>query len=92
MLTTCWFSKKLKTKRIKPFKVLDDESEAPAKDDESLGESEGSDWKQKAENTKRTSDGKMFNAGIDDSIDYAAPVRIYRYRYGRFKNNICRNN
>ena len=59
--------KKLKSKRIFPFKVLDDESEAPPKDDESLEEIEGSDWKQIPENKKRTSDGKMLNLGVDDA-------------------------
>ena len=79
--------KKLKIKRINPFKVLDNEPEAPAKDDEILEEIKGSDWKQKPENKKRTSDGKIFNSGIDDD----APIRKSRCRYGRFKNNICRN-
>ena len=80
------------TKRIKPFKVLDDASEDTAKDDESLEEIERSYWKQKPEDKKRTSDGKMFNSGIDDSIDDdTAPIRNNRYIYVRFKNNICRN-
>ena len=83
--------KKLNAKRINPFKVLDDEPEAPAKDDESLEEIERSDWKQKLENKKRTSDGELFNSGIDDSVDDVEPIRKNRCRYGRFKNNICRN-
>ena len=60
--------KKLKIKRINPFKVLDDESEAPAKDDESLAEIKKSDWKQEPVNKKRTSDATIFGSGIDDSI------------------------
>ena len=66
--------KKLKTKRINPFKD-DDESEAPVKDDEFLEKIERSDSEQKPENKKRTSDGKMFHSGIGDNIDYAVPIR-----------------
>ena len=79
--------KKLKTKRINPFNVLNDEPEALAKNDESLEKIEGSDWKQKPENKKRTSDGNFFNLDVD--VD--APIRKNRCRYDRFKNNICRN-
>ena len=77
--------KKLNSKRINPFKVLDDE--APVEDDKSFEEIEGSGWKQIPENKKRTSDGQMFNLGVDD----ADPIRKDRCRYGYFKNNICRN-
>ena len=82
--------KKLKTKRINPFKG-DDESEAPANDVELLEEIERSDWKQKSENKKRTSDGKIFQSGIGDNIDDTTPIRKNRRRYGRFKKNTCRN-
>ena len=68
--------KKLKTKRIKPFKVLDDdEPEAPAKDDESQSQTEieRHNSKRKAENAeliapikRRKSDHTIFGSGIDD--------------------------
>ena len=44
--------KKLRIKRINPFKVLDAESEAPAKDDESLTEIKESDLKREVNNDK----------------------------------------
>ena len=67
--------KKLRTKRIKPFKVLDDE--APVEDDESLAEIERSDWKQKPANKIQISDGSD-----------TAPNRA---SYGCYRSNLSEN-
>ena len=72
--------------------MLNVESEDPGKDDESLEEIERSDWKQKPEDKKQTSDGKVFNSEIGYSLDDADPIRKDRPRYDHFKKNTCRNN
>ena len=84
--------RKLKTKKINPFKVLDDESEDLVKYEESLKEIEGSDWKQKkTDDKKEISDYKVFNSRIYDSLNDASLIEKPQYRYDHFKNNRCKN-
>ena len=84
--------KTLNSTRINSFKGLkDDETEAPAKDDEFLAETEKRGWEQKSEKKKRASDSKMFQLRIGDSIDDATLIIRNRCRYDRFKNNTCKN-
>ena len=64
--------------------MLDDESKDLSKYDERLQEIGRSDWKQKLEDKKQTSDGKIFNSGIHDSLRDASLIGGDRCRYDSF--------